>query len=206
MGKDKVVKSTYTVTEVAGMMDPGSIRDALKVQCDVPVTEVDGSKHKFPMEIGKAPRIIDVTFPTLSLGPDRTRQLRENDEFLAGIMDRMPSKKYSLIYATSPQELKEIEEESLSYSLEGNNFQEPLHGEFKRDFSDYIRAGDNLEESSLFRRYQFLSAGIFMGGIALFMFLTVLYIALSALLSLKVSYASFEKDTAPGSQAQKKQQ
>lgn len=50
------------------------------------------------------------------------------------------------------------------------------------------------------------SPGIFMGAIALFMFLTVLYIALSALLSLKVSYASFEKDTAPGSQAQKKQQ
>ena len=45
MGKDKVVKSTYTVTEVAGMMDPGSIRDALKVQCDVPVTEVDGSSR-----------------------------------------------------------------------------------------------------------------------------------------------------------------
>lgn len=146
------------------------------------------------------------------------------DKFLANIIDQIPSKKYSLIYATSPKELQKIEEESLSYSFEDSVFQESFHSEFKRDFSDYAQAEDDPKDSSLFRKYQFLTAGthltlwpwevqwadfvigIFMGGIALFVFLTILYIAISALLSLKVSYAAFEKDTAPGSQAQKKQQ
>jgi hypothetical protein len=42
-----------------------------------------------------------------------------------------------------------------------------------------------------------------MGAIALFVLVGILYVGISALLSLEVSYAAFEKDTTPG---QKKQQ
>ena len=48
------------------------------------------------------------------------------------------------------------------------------------------------------------SAGIFMGFMASFLFLAILYIGLSALLSLQVPYAAFEKDTSAS--VQKKQQ
>lgn len=48
------------------------------------------------------------------------------------------------------------------------------------------------------------SAGIFMGFMATFLFLAIFYVGLSALLSLQVPYAAFEKDTS--ATVQKKQQ
>lgn len=56
---------------------------------------------------------------------------------------------------------------------------------------------------SLTRRIIFL-AGIFMGLMAGLLFVMIIYLGLSALLGLKVSYAAFEKDNSPA--AAKKQQ
>jgi hypothetical protein len=39
-----------------------------------------------------------------------------------------------------------------------------------------------------------------MGLLVSFMWLSILYVGLSALMNLQVPYAAFEKDTAPGSQ------
>lgn len=81
---------------------------------------------------------------------------------------------------------------------------------------------DDTTKNSLFDEYQYftpgpytvvsfgleyaiqLLIGIFMGLIAGFVFIVILYIGLSALMSLQVSYAAFEKDTS--STVQKKQQ
>lgn len=49
-----------------------------------------------------------------------------------------------------------------------------------------------------------LDTGIFMGLMASFLFVSILYVGFSALSSLEVPYAAFEKDISAG--AQKKQQ
>jgi len=58
--------------------------------------------------------------------------------------------------------------------------------------------------ASLFERYQFFTPGIFMGFVAGFIMLSILYVGLSALSSLEVSYGAFDKEMGPA--AQKKQQ
>lgn len=192
------------------------------------------------MNFGQSPRMIDVTFPALPLGSNRAQQLADNgakynsarqtvhclhlflvDAFLADIIDRIPSSKYTLIYVTSPREFVENgESDSVVYN--SDVFQEPLHMQLKRDYAGDARQDDSDSGKSLFQEYQFLSpgtfstialdvlypvndlSGIFMGLFASFVCLIILYVGFSALTSLEVPYAAFEKDTAPASQ--KKQQ
>ncbi|KAL1968510.1 hypothetical protein VTN77DRAFT_1720 [Rasamsonia byssochlamydoides] len=204
-GKDKAIRSNFTVTEVVGILDAASIRDGLKDECGAHVTAIDASTGSYPLDFGTSPRVIDVTFPMLPLGSNRAQQLADNDAFLADIIDRVPSSKYTLVYVTSPREfVDDAEPDSPVYNLESGVFQEPLHMELKRDYAGHAREDGSDSSRSLFEEYQFLSPGIFMGLVAGFVFLAILYVGFSALTSLEVPYAAFEKDTAPGSQ--KKQQ
>lgn len=104
-------------------------------------------------------------------------------------------------------------------------FQAPVHMDLKRDLSHYKRASDitTLPDGPLFERYQFLtpgmnrrsmhhcvgltklseSTGLFMGIVAFLIAISILYVAISAVSSLQVSYAAFDKDMGPA--AQKKQ-
>ncbi|KAL1982114.1 hypothetical protein VTN96DRAFT_1710 [Rasamsonia emersonii] len=203
MGKDKAIRSNFTVTEVAGILDPSFIRSGLRDECGAQVTEIDASTGSYPMNFGSSPRVIDVTFPALPLGSNRAQQLADNDAFLADIIDRIPSSKYTLIYVTSPREFVENgESDSVVYN--SDVFQEPLHMQLKRDYTGHARQDESDSSKSLFQKYQFLSPGIFMGLLASFVCLVIFYVGFSALTSLEVPYAAFEKDTAPGSQ--KKQQ
>ena len=88
----------------------------------------------------------------------------------------------------------------------------PLHEGFKRDLSSQggdlsRRAPKNNEtdedDRGLFETYNFLSPGLFMGLIATFLLGSILYVALSAISSLEVSYGAFSKEMGPA--AQKKQ-
>jgi hypothetical protein len=88
------------------------------------------------------------------------------------------------------------------------------------------RAGNSTDHRGLFEKYQFFTpgelpltfwyevlwgvlilltgrAGIFMGLIAAFIMLSILYVGLQGLSSLEVSYAAFDKEMGPA--AQKKQ-
>lgn len=99
--------------------------------------------------------------------------------------------------------------------------------DLKRDYSSWSSNADSSDDSgsqSLFEEYQFFTPGscsptlrfliffsdltsclgIFMGFMASFLCLMILYIGVSALSGLQVPYAAFEKDTS-GS-VQKKQQ
>ena len=95
--------------------------------------------------------------------------------------------------------------------------------ELKRDFANHKRAsGENvtLPEGPLFERYQFLSpgmpkqslrrtprpetdadAGLFMGILTAVLLLSVLYVAISGVASLQITYAAFDKETGPGKQS-----
>ena len=94
--------------------------------------------------------------------------------------------------------------------------------ELKRDLANHKRAsGENvtLPEGPLFERYQFLSpgrsesapsapkqntdprAGLFMGILTAVLLLSILYVAISGVASLQITYAAFDKETGPGKQS-----
>ncbi|GAD94065.1 conserved hypothetical protein [Paecilomyces variotii No. 5] len=220
-GKDSAIKSSFSVSEVSGELDAQYVQDLLEKKCGAQTTHVDASSEfsasdsdqqymlirrlagSYPSTFEKGPRVISVDFPALpSAATDRAYQLQHNDGFLADIVDRISSKKYTIIYVTSPREVADGEQsESFMYHSDVDS-QEPVHMDLKRDYASNAREGSSGQ--SVFEEYQFLTPGIFMGLIAGFAFLAILYVGFSALTSLQVPYAAFEKDTAPSSQ--KKQQ
>ncbi|KAJ6013334.1 hypothetical protein N7540_007925 [Penicillium herquei] len=207
LGKDKSIRSKMSVNEVAGLLDVKQIKNLLVDNCKAQTTAIDGSSGSYPSHFEPGPQVIDVEFPMLSLGSDRARQLSENDGLLSDIIDRIPSaSKYTVLYVTSPREFPESD--SVVYESSNEFNQEGLHMDLKRDYSSHSSYSSSSASSdrhqSLFDEYQYFTPGIFMGLIASFFFIFILYIGISALSSLQVSYAAFEKDTSAA--AQKKQQ
>ena len=142
------------------------------------------------------------------------------------MLDLLSSKiRYTVIYTTSPPitghpsepaEPEEYEMDSL--------FQAPVHLELKRDMSHQKRASDaniTLPNGPLFEKYQYLtpgalyqprclnqliclhSLGLFMGLLVSFILVSILYVGITGVASLQVSYAAFDKEMGPA--AQKKQ-
>ncbi|EEA25812.1 hypothetical protein TMatcc_005951 [Talaromyces marneffei ATCC 18224] len=203
LGNDKAIRSNITVTEVVGLLDPTFIRNGLEQECGAQVTKIDGGASGISLEFKSGPRVIDITFPALSLHESRLQELSHNDAVLADVLDHIPSSKYTLIYVTTPREYEDEDLSSINYGS-SDDLQEPIHQDLKRDFAESIREDDTSDNRSLFQKYQFLSPGIFMGFVVAFVLITILYVGISALVGLEVPYAAFEKDTSPNSQ--KKQQ
>ncbi|GES63054.1 BIG1-domain-containing protein [Aspergillus terreus] len=200
-GQDRAIQSTVMVNEVAGVLESKQIQGVLERECGAQTTVIDGSSGSYPTDFGAEPRVIVVDFPVLPLGSERSQKLTDNDGLLADIIERIPSKKYTLLYTTSPREYEGVA--SGIYHSENNPYDDPVHQDLKRDYSAYT-SDDESSSKSLFQEYQYLSPGLFMGLLASFFCLSILYVGFSALSSLQVSYAAFEKDTSAS--VQKKQQ
>ncbi|KAI9818203.1 MAG: hypothetical protein M1827_000828 [Pycnora praestabilis] len=207
--EDSDVKSSFSVAEVVGDFGTEELQMMLEQRCRAGVTSVDASTGSFGMIDDMRPRIIRVEFPNLpSAQPKRASKLAENDAFLSSIIDLLPTTKYTVIYATSP--VSETQRAALhevkTYEME-ETFPSAIHTDLKRDFSIHSRAAgsnETLVDGPLFERYQFFTPGIFMGLVVGFVLLSILYVGVTGVASLQVSYAAFEKDMGPA--AQKKQQ
>ncbi|KAJ5498838.1 BIG/ATPase V1 complex subunit S1 [Penicillium expansum] len=195
LGKDSSIRSKMSINEVAGLVEPKEIKSLLETKCKAQTTAVDASSGSYPSSFEKGPRIVDVEFPMLSLDSNRAQQLSEFDGFLADVIERLPSSsKYTILYITSPREFPETD--SVIYEASGDSYQDSLHMELKRDYSAHASASNPSSNStSLFEEYQYFTPGIFMGLMATFLFLAILYIGIGALSSLEIPYAAFEKDT-----------
>ncbi|KAL2010031.1 hypothetical protein VTN00DRAFT_5838 [Thermoascus crustaceus] len=201
LGRDAAIRSNFTVAEVAGVLDSKYIQDTLKKKCSVETTDIDASTGSYPSSFGEGPRVINVDFPMLPLESERAERLVDNDGFLSDIIERLPSQSYTLLYVTSP---REYPNDGVYNSEQDIVYQDPVHMELKRDYAAHTRRDDSTDNRSVFEKYQFFTPGLFMCFIASFICLAIFYVGLSALTSLQVPYAAFERDTAPGSQ--KKQQ
>ena len=143
------------------------------------------------------------------------------DVFLSSIISLLPSPKYTVIYTTtpldpagaipSPQIPGELNSEAEAiYQMDPSLFQSPLHLDLKRDLSSTANkrdpSGDKpvLPDGPLFERYSFLSPGLFMGILVTVMLSSILYVGISAIAGLQVTYAAFDKEMGPA--AQKKAQ
>ncbi|KAJ5825963.1 hypothetical protein N7474_003101 [Penicillium riverlandense] len=190
LGKDKAIRSKMTVNEVAGLLEAKDVSEFLETKCKAKMTAIDGSSGSYPSSFEQGPRIISVDFPMLSLGSDRAQQLSDNVH-------------HPLCHL--PREFPESD--SVVYDSGEGSYQDALHMDLKRDYSSWSSNADSSDDSGsrgLFEKYQYFTPGIFMGFMASFLCLIILYIGVSALSSLQVPYAAFEKDTS--SSVQKKQQ
>lgn len=86
----------------------------------------------------------------------------DKDGLLANIIDRIPSsKKYTLLYVTSPREFEGSE--GVVYKVE-DSYQDPLRMELKRDYSAHESQSTPASNKSLFREYQYLTPGTISEG------------------------------------------
>jgi hypothetical protein len=146
------------------------------------------------------------------------------DNILYDLINILPSPNYSVIYTTIPVSLKDQQStaEPTAYEMDDTMSSLP-HMDLKRDTSAHSYAGNRTNEPSLplFQKYTFFTPGtsslgephkctviltipgIFMGLVVSFILVMILYVAISAVASIQVSYAAFDKENGPA--AQKKQ-
>ncbi|RDI79526.1 hypothetical protein Vi05172_g10350 [Venturia inaequalis] len=192
---EKTGPSTVTIPEVAGDIDAHAITRYLEDQCAAEILKADAATGTIPND-GNYPRIVRVEFSALpSQQSDRVIQLSENDAFLHAVISELGGKEFSVIFTTTPPEdtapiVPDQYEMDDSYNV--------LHTDLKRDVQS--RASSNGTSLPLFETYQFLSPAIFMGLMVFFLLFMVLYVGITAVASLQVSYFAFSKEMGPSGQ------
>ncbi|KAI4160805.1 MAG: hypothetical protein LQ342_005420 [Letrouitia transgressa] len=195
--------------EVLGEVSTDTLIKSVEQHCGAGLLRVDASTGSFQIPDDTKPRVINVEFPPLPVGSQRASKLLDHDAFLSSVLDFLPSQKYTVIYTTSVDSAtdrsKAVEPET--YEMD-TSFSSQAHVELKRDFIAHERRASSenvtLPDGALFERYQYFTPGIFMGLVVAIPLLLLLYVAISGVASLQVSYAAFDKETGPA--AQNKQQ
>ncbi|KAI4278326.1 MAG: hypothetical protein LQ337_001095 [Flavoplaca oasis] len=205
-GEDERIRSTLTVTDVHGGINTEAIIGLVEEQCGAGLLRVDASTGSFTIGDDPKPRIINVDFPALpsTSKEQRASKLKENDVFLSSILDLLPTSKYTVIYTTSPYAAHKSgqHEEPEMYEMDDSFSSSQSHLGTKRDFGVHgKRADDNanvtLPNAPLFEKYQYFTPGIFMGLIVILPLFMILYVGISAVGSLQVSYAAFDREMGP---------
>ncbi|OAL29445.1 hypothetical protein AYO20_09182 [Fonsecaea nubica] len=214
--KGSVVRSSLTVPDVFGRLASSTWVDVLKTKCGVSVVSIDASREGGGIptkELSPSPRLLELVLPAPSAGSNRASDLSSNDAFLASVLDLLPTQNYTVLYTTSRSQdgmltAQEADgKEAAEYDMD-SQIQESMHLDLRRDLG--VHAGANTARNNqtmidgpLFDKYQFFTPGIFMGYLVGFLLLLILYVAVSGVASLQVTYAAFDKEQ--GQLATKKQ-
>ncbi|KIW84536.1 hypothetical protein Z517_03786 [Fonsecaea pedrosoi CBS 271.37] len=210
------VRSSLTVPDVFGRLESSTWVDVLKTKCGVSVVSIDASREGGGIptkELSPSPRLLELILPAPSAGSNRASDLSSNDAFLASVLDLLPTQNYTVLYTTSRSQdgmltAQEADgKEAAEYDMD-SQIQESMHLDLRRDLGVHAganTAGNNqtMIEGPLFDKYQFFTPGIFMGYLVGLLLLLILYVAVSGVASLQVTYAAFDKEQ--GQLATKKQ-
>ncbi|EXJ78977.1 hypothetical protein A1O3_08477 [Capronia epimyces CBS 606.96] len=202
------IRSSMIVPDVRGAIAPSTWTEVLQEKCGVETTEIDASKGSIPTTLTPAPRLIKVNLPAPS-SDSRAKQLSLNDAFFASILDMLPTQNYTVLYTTTRGRNGLVgaqQPEQTEYEME-SAIQDSLHLDLKRDLGAHganQTGNQTIIDGPLFDKYQFFTSGIYMSFLVGFLLLSILYVAISAVASLQVTYAAFDKET--GAFAGKKQQ
>ncbi|TID27656.1 hypothetical protein E6O75_ATG00423 [Venturia nashicola] len=192
---EKTGPVTVTVPEVVGNIDAHRITRYLEDQCSAEILKADAATGTIPND-GNYPRIVRVEFSTLpSQQSDRVIQLGENDAFFHAVISELGGRDFVVVFTTTPPEdiapiAPDQYEMEDSYNI--------LHTDLKRDVGSH--ASSNGTNLPLFETYQFLSPAIFMGLMVSFLLFMILYVGITAVASLQVSYFAFSKEMGPSGQ------
>ncbi|KAF1984586.1 BIG1-domain-containing protein [Aulographum hederae CBS 113979] len=200
-GAEEKVKSAWTVPEVYGQLDADKLARSLANKCGVQVVDVDASAGFVPVDkSGK--RVLKVEFPELPLNSERASKLVSHDSFLNAVLQPLSGHTVTVIYTTTPPASEHdpfTQHAAQIYEMD-DPYPSSVHMDFKRDVS--ARADNSTLNSNLplFEKYQFLSPAIFMGLMVTFILAMIMYVGLTALGSLEVSYFAFSKEMGPAGQ------
>lgn len=168
---------------------------------------------------GEGKSVVLKEFPALSgKGEEREALVGDHDAALQKELQQLPrGKTYTLLFLStappsslpaspSPME-KEAEkskskEKSIIYQPDFDN--DAVHMDLKRNLAPPRGDGPFSDQRPLFEQYQFFNPGLFMGLLVGLILIAILSVGISAIGSLRVSYAAFEKEMGPA--AQKKAQ
>ncbi|KAI7150157.1 hypothetical protein KC324_g15563, partial [Hortaea werneckii] len=155
---------------------------------------------------------------------EREKMLKETDEYISTRLSKLDKagKSYTLIYTSRPagSGSPTTEHVDLPYEMD-DPYPSALHTDLKRDLDHHRKqahsarekGGDNKHNNTdntqtdfgLFEKYQFLTPALFMGLSVTILLLLILYVGLTAIAGLEVSYAAFSKDMGPQAQNKGKQ-
>ncbi|KAF8538523.1 vacuolar ATP synthase subunit S1-domain-containing protein [Trichophaea hybrida] len=167
--------------------------------CNARVKGVDAKTGSLEMVMdeGKKPKVIRVDFDALSGDKEERKKMVEvHDAFLHSVLEMVGAGRYTFVFASSPigaVEVKKVVVKKPQLELRSVEVRE-----------DVGVKNQTTIGGGLFHRYQFFTPGIFMGYLAFFLLISILYVGLSAVSSIQVSYGSFDKEMGPA--VQKKQQ
>ncbi|CAK4014801.1 Hypothetical predicted protein [Lecanosticta acicola] len=197
---DKQYKGVVQIPEVIGELDADRLKAELGEKCD-------------EQKEGNRTVVLRMRFPTLvdtESAEGRSSVLKETDAYLDQQFPALLANYTShvLIWTSSSSASSKLDaDEERHYEMDEPPFQESLHTDLKRGLEHDLKrrqSGKGQSDLPLFEKYQFLSPGIFMGlSVSLLLFI-ILYVGVSAIANLEVSYMAFSKEMGP--QAQKKQQ
>ncbi|KAI4797469.1 BIG1-domain-containing protein, partial [Aureobasidium sp. EXF-8846] len=205
-GKDKDVKSVFAAKNVVGHVDSMNMVASITRECNTRSTLLlDGERGEIPTSSSKDYDSIHVQFRALPTAhDDRESALLKADSYLNSLLATLDS--YTVLYATldnlSPPQAMHPEQYEMDEPYPSN-----MHTDLKRDLNSHVSRASNVSNPQadlpLFEKYQFLSPGIFMGGVVSILLFSILYVGVSAIAGLEVSYMAFSKEMGPA--AQKKQ-
>ncbi|KAH0006434.1 BIG1-domain-containing protein, partial [Aureobasidium melanogenum] len=204
-GKDDNVKSIFAAKNVVGHVDGMALVASITRECHTKSTLLlDGENGEIPT---KAYDAIHVRFPSLpTVNDDRESALLQADSYLNSLLATLDS--YTVLYATLPNLFPPFKPQHPEQYEMDEPYPSNMHTDLKRDLNAHIVRASNASNPQadlpLFEKYQFLSPGIFMGGVVSILLFSILYVGISAIANLEVSYMAFSKDMGPA--AQKKQQ
>ncbi|KAF8426387.1 BIG/ATPase V1 complex, subunit S1 [Tirmania nivea] len=182
------------------------LKEWVREKCGGEMVRVDASTGTFERFGDMRPKVMMVDFEPLDESDRemRAKELADTDAFLFSLLESFPSSRYTLIYTSTPRTTVPNHPSS---KLQVPQTQDELRRRFaipgkkpKDGNTDTVIP----MTGSLFKKYAFFSPGIWMGYLAAFFLISISYVGLNALTSLKVSYGAFEKEMGPA--AQKKQQ
>jgi hypothetical protein len=198
------VKARYTVSEVPGLeaRDGDDLAAFLKRECGAVIGYGYGIGEEWDLPVVFRQQGIAES----SSLAERIGELESDDSlFHTGALGRfegMEGLGYTVIYLSTPIEGVLEEGEPLYEAV----FDEAVHMELKRELG--ARKGNDSQDvpdlRPLFEKYTFLSPGLFMGFLVGIILLAILYVGISGVSSLEVSYGAFDKEMGPA--AHKKQQ
>ncbi|RPB24857.1 BIG1-domain-containing protein [Terfezia boudieri ATCC MYA-4762] len=209
-GRSLVVPFTRGEREVDGLGEVNGVAEVLgewvREKCGGEVVRVDASTGTFERFGDMKPKVMMVNFEPLDESDKevRAKELADTDAFLFSLLESFPSTRYTLIYTSTPRITVPNHPSS---KLQAPQTQDELRRRFVI-LDKKLKHGDVNTTipvtGSLFKKYAFFTPGIWMGYLAAFFLISIVYVGLNALTSLKVSYGAFEKEMGPA--AQKKQQ
>ncbi|KAK4983326.1 hypothetical protein LTR66_008866 [Elasticomyces elasticus] len=209
-GATSAFYTAVTIPDVIGRVDAGAIVSTLGDVCKAVVVDVDGSSGIVPDQDAGSRQVFRVHLSALPThAEERASKLAQHDSYVNALLSSLPSDEFILFYISTPptsEQLDDWQYPPTVYEMD-QPFPSALHTDLKRDFSVETKAGNHSNSQSdlpLFEKYQFLSSGIFMGLVVSLLLLLILYVGISAISSVEVSYMAFNKEMGPA--AQKKQQ